>query len=293
MRNIPDDLAAHIAGEATTLASAWKLARRDGVILGFTDHDHDLTFAGRTFAAASGFAAGGDESETGLAASSSETLGALSSDAITAEDIAAGRYDGATVDLYLVNWQAPDQHLRLRRYEIGEVTRGESDFKAELRGLSHRFGQMQGRVYGHRCDAGFCDVRCGLSASDFRHSGVVVAADRSSVAIEGLDDAAPARLAGGVMTLTSGPLAGLAVDIDSAARTGGRMRLALWQPLRALPQAGDAVTALEGCDKRFETCRDRFGNALNFRGFPHMPGVDFAYCYADGETEHDGRPLYE
>lgn len=293
MRNIPEGLAAHIAGEATTLANGWKVTRRDGVILGFTDHDHDLTFAGLTFAAASGFAAGGDESETGLAALSSETLGALSSDAITAEDIAAGCYDGAIVDLYLVNWQAPAQHLRLKRYEIGEVTRSESDFKAELRGLSHRLGQVQGRVYGHRCDAGFCDARCGLSASDFRHAGVVAAADRSSVMVEGLDDAASARLAGGVMTLTSGALAGISVDIDSAARTGGRMRLSLWQPLRALPQAGDAVTVLEGCDKRFETCRDRFGNAQNFRGFPHMPGADFAYSYADGETEHDGRPLYD
>jgi uncharacterized phage protein (TIGR02218 family) len=293
MRNIPEDLAAHIAGEATTLANGWKVTRRDGVILGFTDHDHDLTFAGLTFAAASGFSAGGDESETGLAASSSETLGALSSDAITAEDIAAGRYDGATVDLYLVNWQAPAQHLQLRRYEIGEVTRSESDFKAELRGVSHRLGQMQGRVYGHRCDAGFCDARCGLSASDFRHVGVVAAADRMSVTIEGVDDVAPARLAGGVMTLTSGALAGISVDIDGATRTGGRTRLALWQPLRTLPQAGDAVTVLEGCDKRIETCRDRFGNALNFRGFPHMPGADFAYSYADGETEHDGRPLYD
>lgn len=293
MRTTPEGLAAHIAGEATTLANGWKVTRRDGVILGFTDHDHDLTFAGLTFAAASGFAAGGDESETGLAASSSETLGALSSDAITAEDIAAGRYDGAIVDLYLVNWQAPGQHMRLKRYEIGEVTRSESDFKAELRGLSHRLGQVQGRVYGHRCDAGFCDARCRLRASDFRHAGVVAAADRSSVMVEGLDGAAPARLAGGVMTLTSGALAGISVDIDGAARSGGRMRLSLWQPLRALPRAGDAVTVLEGCDKRFETCRDHFGNAVNFRGFPHMPGADFAYSYADGETEHDGRPLYD
>ncbi|MCV3765607.1 DUF2163 domain-containing protein [Rhizobium sp. TRM95796] len=293
MRTIPEGLAAHIAGEATTLANGWKVTRRDGVILGFTDHDHDLTSAGLTFAAASGFAAGGDESETGLAASSSETLGALSSDAITAEDIAAGRYDGATVDLYLVNWQAPAQHMRLRRYEIGEVARSESDFRAELRGLSHRLGQIQGRVYGHRCDAGFCDARCGLAASAFRHAGVVTSADRSSVTVEGLGGAAPARLAGGVMTVESGALAGLAVDVDGAQRRDGRMRLALWQPMAAPPEPGDAVSLLEGCDKRFETCRDRFGNALNFRGFPHMPGADFAYSYADGETEHDGRPLYD
>jgi uncharacterized phage protein (TIGR02218 family) len=293
MRRIPEDLAAHIAGGATTLAHGWKVTRRDGVTLGFTDHDHDLAFAGVTFLAASGFAAGGDESESGLAATSSETLGALSSEAIRAEDIAAGRYDGAFVDLYLVNWQAPAQYVRLRRYEIGEVVRSETDFRAELRGLSHRLGQVQGRIYGHRCDAGFCDIRCGLAASAYRHAGVVTAADRSSVTVEGLGGIAPARLAGGVMTVESGTLAGLTVDLDGAQRRDGRMRLALWQPMAALPEPGDAVSLLEGCDKRFETCRDRFGNALNFRGFHHMPGADFAYSYADGETEHDGRPLYD
>jgi uncharacterized phage protein (TIGR02218 family) len=293
MRRIPEDLAVHIATGATTLAHGWTVTRRDGVAMGFTDHDHDLTFAGVTFLAASGFAAGGDESESGLAATSSETVGALSSEAIRAEDIAAGRYDGAIVDLYLVNWMAPAQHVRLRRYEIGEVVRSDSDFRAELRGLSHRFGQMQGRVYGHRCDANFCDARCGLDASAHRHAGVVTDADRAGVTVEGLADIAPARLAGGVMTVESGALAGLSVDLDGARRTGGRMRLALWQPMATPPGPGDAVSLLEGCDKRFETCRDRFGNALNFRGFPHMPGADFAYSYADGETEHDGRPLYD
>ena len=29
------------------------------------------------------------------------------------------------------------------------------------------------------------------------------------------------------------------------------------------------------CDQRFETCRDVFANAENFRGFPHLPGNDF------------------
>ena len=43
---------------------------------------------------------------------------------------------------------------------------------------------------------------------------------------------------------------------------------------------GDArcgLSALPGqsCDKRFETCRDVFANAVNFRGFPHLPGQDF------------------
>lgn len=33
--------------------------------------------------------------------------------------------------------------------------------------------------------------------------------------------------------------------------------------------------AQAGCDKRFTTCRNKFGNGVNFRGFPHLPGNDF------------------
>ncbi|MDX5493645.1 MAG: phage BR0599 family protein, partial [Alphaproteobacteria bacterium] len=33
-------------------------------------------------------------------------------------------------------------------------------------------------------------------------------------------------------------------------------------------------------DKQFTTCRDRFANAVNFRGFPHMPGNDFVMASA-------------
>jgi len=55
MRQIGEDLQAHLAEDATTLCSAWRVTRRDGVVLGFTDHDHDLTIGGTTFLAASAF----------------------------------------------------------------------------------------------------------------------------------------------------------------------------------------------------------------------------------------------
>jgi uncharacterized phage protein (TIGR02218 family) len=35
-----------------------------------------------------------------------------------------------------------------------------------------------------------------------------------------------------------------------------------------------AFTIYAGCDKRLATCRAKFDNVINFRGFPHMPGND-------------------
>ena len=69
--------------------------------------------------------------------------------------------------------------------------------------------------------------------------------------------------------------------------------ISLWLPLPLPVTVGDAFVATVGCDKSFGMCRSRFGNGVNFRGFPHMPGSDFAFGYADGDTVHDGRALYE
>ena len=50
----------------------------------------------------------------------------------------------------------------------------------------------------------------------------------------------------------------------------------------------DAFTVTAGCDKSFRTCKAKFDNAVNFRGFPHVPGVDFALTYPDRGAKNDG-----
>src|SRR4051812_31581755 len=57
MRAIPTALQAKLDSGVTTLARCWKVTRRDGVVLGFTDHDRDLVLDGVTFRAGTGFAA--------------------------------------------------------------------------------------------------------------------------------------------------------------------------------------------------------------------------------------------
>jgi uncharacterized phage protein (TIGR02218 family) len=56
---------------------------------------------------------------------------------------------------------------------------------------------------------------------------------------------------------------------------------------------GDAFQVVAGCDKRFETCRTKFANHLNFRGFPHMPGNDFVVRLPrQGNAGMDGGSLF-
>lgn len=295
MRDIPNDLRSHLAADATTLCHAWRVTRRDGTVLGFTDHDHDLAFDATDFLAASGFEASDWESMGGLSPAAGEVAGALSSDAIAEADVAAGKYDGARVEIFLVNWTDSAQRMRLRVAEIGEVSRSEGFFRAELRGAAHRLDESRGRIYSRRCDAMFGDARCGKNASsdEYGGTGTVVVADVDGMTVNGIDAFPGEFFRYGALRFTSGVNDGVTVDVESHRRTGAEVAIQFWLPMAVAPAAGDAFRITAGCDKTFETCRAKFSNQRNFRGFPHMPGADFSYGYADGETEHDGGPLYE
>ena len=294
MRQISEDLAAHLGGDATTLCHCWRLTRRDGVVLGFTEHDRNLAFDGTVFKAASGFRPSETEAEDGLAAPPSEVTGGFSSEAMTEGDLASGRYDGARVEVFIVNWQALDQRLLLKVQEIGEVSRGGGQFTAELRSFAHRLGQENGRVYNRRCDADLGDGRCRVNLAAFRATGTVMAVEApEQIIASGLDGFSAGFFDGGRLVFESGANAGLVLAIDSTRAVDGGIELRFWLPLEVLPESGDTFEITAGCDKSFSTCRTRFSNHLNFQGFPHVPGSDFAYSYADGSGNHDGGALFE
>ncbi|MDO1581568.1 DUF2163 domain-containing protein [Rhizobium oryzicola] len=290
MIELPEALAAHLAGDATTTCRAWRVTRRDGVVLGFTDHDGDLTMDGTLCRAASGFSASDEEAATGIAASSSDVAGGFSSDVIAEEDLAAGHFDGARVELFLVNWVDPSQCVLLAVREVGEVTRSGGQFKAELRSLANRLDQPQGRLFNRRCDAALGDARCGVDLAGFTGQGAILAmVDRSHLTVSGIASFAAGFFDQGSLRLASGERA----EIEAhTVLVDGTVQLSLWLPMERDVAGGEAVTVIAGCDKRFSTCKSRFNNHLNFRGFPHVPGSDFAYSYVDGERAHDGGVLF-
>lgn len=295
MRTIPAGLQAHLDGGVTTLCYAWRVTRRDGVVLGFTDHDRDLSFGGTDYGAASGFEASEAEDGNGLAAESGEVSGGFSAEAIGEADLAAGRYDGAKVEVFTVNWQDTSERLLLRTAELGEIRREGGLFRAELRRLTHGLDQVRGRIYGHRCDAVFGDSSCGVNATvpAYRATAtVLVVLDEMRLKVSGLTGFAERFFRYGVLTVAGGAAGGFRLTSRIIARLKGRTSWC-WLPAPSGLAAGDVLQVTAGCDKRFSTCKATFANQLNFRGFPHMPGSDFTYGYADDETVHDGRPLYD
>ncbi|KQT54244.1 hypothetical protein ASG43_01040 [Aureimonas sp. Leaf454] len=294
MRSVPAALSAHLEASATTVARAWRLVRSDGVVLGFTDHDAPLTFGGTRYEAASGLSAGETEAMLGLGAGTQEIDGALSSAAIKEADILAGRYDGARVETYVVNWQTPDEHCLLDVHEIGEVKRGGPAFTAELRGIASRLDRRRGRLYRRRCDAVLGDARCGidLSAPHLVRDVVYARMSSGALVVTEAEDVDPVLFSGGHLVWTSGVAKSLSAEIAGLYPAGGGgLRVETIGAARLEPSAGDRLRLHAGCDRSFSTCRSRFGNGLNFRGFPHLPGSDAALGVAKSSGLHDGMPV--
>jgi uncharacterized phage protein (TIGR02218 family) len=282
MRSIPLALQTKLNSGVTTLARCWIVTRRDGVTMGFTDHDADLTVAGTLCHADTGLTASEATTRLGLQVDGSEIAGALADGSLAEADLAAGRYDAAAIEMHLVDWSEPTLSVLLAKGVLGEVRREGSAFSAEFRSLSARLDEESGRLYTATCAADLGDAHCTIDLTNpaLRGSGTVAAlAGASAFHASGLDAFADGWFTGGKLSFTSGANAGFAVEVKTHRVSLDGVLLELWQRAGEPLGVGDAFTVTAGCDKRFATCRDRFANAVNFRGFPHIPGNDFVIAY--------------
>lgn len=277
-----DALLTHLATGTTTICRAWTIRRRDGVTLGFTDHDRDLVVDGVACKADTGMTARSLQQTTGLSVDNTEAFGALSAAAITEADLAAGRFDGAEVRAYLANWVSPQDFIVQFSGSLGEITRVDGSFKAELRGLTDLLNRPQGMAYTPGCSAVLGDRRCRVDLAQpgyVAEAEVDVAEDGKTFHFNDFATFDDRWFEGGRFEVTSGAATGLFGVVKVDRQSGAERRIELWQSLRAAVARGDTVTLFAGCDKTGATCRAKFGNFLNFRGFPHIPGEDWLSSY--------------
>lgn len=253
-----------------TVASFWRVWRKDGVALGFTTHDRDLWFGGMLHRAAPGLTPSAIRRTAGFTDEGADVEGALAHDCIAEAGLAAGRYDGAAIAIGAVDWETLE-HAVFYRGAIEAVSREGNTFAAELASAKAALAIDPVPRSSPTCRARFCGPGCGLSPARFtRRAEVSMVAD-GRVQFEAID---PALYAGGELRWLDGPQAGLGATILAADGSGlllDRSFVGVEPGLRALLR--------EGCDHTIATCTARFGNAVNFQGEPFLPGTDLLAHY--------------
>ena len=278
----------HFSGDITNGAWLWKVKRTDGVILGFTTHDRDITFNDGldtvTYLAATGFTNTAAKSHSDLTVDDMEVTAFLNSDSILEADVRAQRYDYAYIEIRLANWADLSMGAPIIRagfFGILKMVNGV--FTAEILGLATRLKTELGDYYGPVCRATFgsglngidmdSDWLCLFDVTTVRQTGTVggVSADaRTVVPAAGLTGAA-GWFDDGIIIFTSGPLDGLGFEIKHWDGT----ELELFFPMPYSPVAGDTFTIEPGCDHTAVTgCQQKFNNLVNFQAEPNIPGMD-------------------
>ncbi len=256
-----------------TIALCWRVERRDGVAIGLTAHDRDLTVDGFVYRAAPGMTPSAIKRSATFDADSMDVTGALSGAAISEADLLAGRWDGARILLFAVDWTHPVQPVPLGEGTIGAVELRRGVLTAELRGLAAALEGPVVEVTSPECRAELGDKRCRVAMAGRWRTARVTAADGAVLTLD-VSEPVGGGWAGGRLRWITGKNSGLEDAIGASSGTVVTLRR---EPRFAA--AGALVEVSEGCDKSIATCAARFANAVNFRGEPYLPGIDLLTRY--------------
>jgi len=259
--------------ELDTVATFWRIYRRDGCALAFTSHDRDLVFGGHKHLAAPGMIPAAIRLTAELANDSAEVQGALNHDSIRESELAAGLFDDAAIEIGAVDWTSLEHHT-LYTGQIGRIEDDEVQFSAELRSNKSLLEQDLVPRTSPTCRAVFCGPGCGLSAVRFTSQQVLEEVDLEGnrVRFAGVDGEAHVD---GRLRFLAGPQTGVAFGIIDADGDW----LVLDCPIVEGTLPGTFAELREGCDHTIATCSDRFANGANFRGEPFLPGNDLLARY--------------
>lgn len=258
----------------STLTYCVRIERTDGAVLRFTSHSRSLLMSnGTVYVPDKGSAdVSAARGESGLEAGTFDLEGALLPNGVARADIAAGKFDHAAVYLFRTLWDDPvEDDEPVGKGYWGKAELQDEGFTTEIRSLTTLLDQPIGRVHSPTCDADLGDDRCKVDLAALTVTGTLTAVTDSGEFTDSDRGEADDHFGAGQVMFTSGDNAGLTREVEGF--SGGTFTM--WAAFPFTPAVGDSYEAKPGCRKRFEEdCINKYNNAINHQGFPHLPGRD-------------------
>lgn len=252
-----------------------KITRQDSTEFGFTTLDKNVTFGGTTYSAQGSYTEAQIQAQAILAVDNSEIEGFLYVAGLTKDDLAAGLFDFAVVEIFILDYVANTKVRDLFKGRLGEVELTQGRYKTEIRSLAQFLQQPIGRSYKVECDAVLGDSKCQVNLALFTDTGEVatVTSNKVFTVTELIGTQSDDWYKYGNLTFTSGLNNGISKEVKDFDSSTGEITTFL--PFPFTISAGDTISVYAGCDKRQTTCINKFNNIINFRGFPFIRGRDF------------------
>jgi uncharacterized phage protein (TIGR02218 family) len=274
MKGLSAALQAHFSGSSTTYVMCWKITpRAPGTIVGFTEHLDDVVFESVTYSARSGFSPSALRSTNDLAVDNFDVTFMLEFDGTAEAELIGGYYDYAKVEVFLLNYADLSMgKILLARGTLGEISIGRGQARTEIRGLAQELQQEVLELTSPTCRADLGDARCKVNLASFTATGTITSVSSNKIFIDSSRSEGEGHFNNGLLTWTAGDNAQLKMEVKYY--SAGSKQFELHHAMPYPVQIGDTYQVYRGCDKSLSTCRNAFNNVVNFRGEPHLPGID-------------------
>lgn len=284
MKKINPALFSSLRSASICLAYCWRIETRDGEVVGFTEHDKELTINGEVYTPTNSFSSSAFTAKNdGSVANASVT--ALASNALDEKRLHAGEFDEADVKVFLVDWSAPEKGtIPVLAARFGEVKFMDGKFETEIRSRGQALQQKLGRTYGLECDTDLGSMECGINLADWTYTGSVTGLNTSSSFFDDARTEEDDFFAYGKLTFTSGENTGLTLEVLGY-KLDKKVLVLLEAPFYPI-QLGDQYSITAGCDHTCTTCTTKFSNIENFQGFPHMPTEQTLRAIPDDRSQN-------
>lgn len=286
MRVWPAGLIDHLRTENPATAILWEIEKRDGTLIRGTEHDQDLEVPagpdangadGDPFLASAQMSATQIHQTSDLAVDNMEVTGQSPSDGnviadVRVQDIEAGLLRQAAVRIWVVCWKDLTLGAGLAKQGfLGDIEyTSDRAYTTELRGLLQRLQQNIGRTYGVDCQVrDFGDAECTVDVPGLTIEGEVTAVTsrrRFNATLTG-GDLTPGYYSLGTITFLTGDNATYSRELKRDNEDDVRGHLSVWDQFPEVVQVGDTFELAPGCDRNKSTCKDKYSNLLNFRGY--------------------------
>ena len=277
MNNKNPALLSHISQETISLAYCCKITPISGSSIALTDIDRNLEIDGTSYRAEPGLTVRLIEHSLGLSTANVETLS--ESEIFSEAALSRGVFDNAHVEIFVVNYEDISQgSIAVFTGAVVEVTLQNGIFKATLRGGMNTIKEKVGTLFSPQCRAQFCDKECMLKAARYTFKGSISTVTDEFKTFKDFSLLADAGYyTHGIIKFLTGQNANFSSKVQSDSEQC--IYLATSTPHRML--VNDKYSIVAGCDKNFRTCVQKFSNAKNFRGEPHVPDICSIYKNMD------------
>jgi uncharacterized phage protein (TIGR02218 family) len=252
----------------TTLVNCCLITLKNNSQIAFTDYQQDLEINNQLYHANGVFNISAINTFNFLQPDNLNMKNFIDHQLITFEDVNLGLYENAIIKIFQVDYTKPSK-IFLMKYEglIGEIKIENNQISAEVNGLEIKIDKNIVDIYSPNCRANLGDKKCKVDLTKFSSNcNITEIIDGRTILFNAKQKFVDGFFDYGFLLIDK------QVKVEIIKHY--QQSLILRFPLNIKLDLTKSYVIIAGCNKEFSCCYNKFNNALNFRGEPHLPGIE-------------------